>query len=56
LKKRGFIDKELKLYLGNVTDVIPNGEKLCDKDAPAQCRCEHHGIFVRWNLGIWYIM
>jgi len=44
LKKRGFIVKDLRLYLGNVTDVIPKGEKLCDKDALAECKCEHHGV------------
>jgi hypothetical protein len=56
LKKRGFIVKDLNLYLGNVNDVIPDGEKLCDKDALAECRCAYHGIFIKWNLGIWYLM
>ena len=56
LKKRGFIVKDLKLYLGNVNDVIPDGEKLCDKDALEECRCAYHGIFIKWNLGIWYLM
>lgn len=55
LKRRGFIVRDLKLYLGIMNDAS-DGEKLCKKDALAVCRCKYHGIFVKWDLGIWYLM
>lgn len=56
LKRRGFIVRDLKLYLGSMNDASSNGEKLCNKDALAGCRCKYHGIFVKWDLGIRYLM
>ena len=55
LKKRGFIVRDLQLYLGNINNPIRLGEEESETNGLAECSYGSHGIFVKWNLGIWYI-
>jgi hypothetical protein len=51
LCKRGFTVEKLRLVFGNSIEDVKGVKDICTKTA-LECKCEYHGIYVQWKLGL----